>query len=76
MIQKNSSYGYRNISELGQKGVFVRAKDKLARIQNCVWEGNDNSVPDETIADTWLDLANYSIHGFIQLIQERTVDNV
>lgn len=71
VIKKNSTYGYHNISKLGQKGVYVRTSDKTERLHNIVWLENDNAVPEETVLDTWLDLAGYAVLGYMQAIKEQ-----
>jgi hypothetical protein len=42
-----------------EKGILVRMCDKLSRIGNLI-ESNDNSVKDESIEDTLIDIMNYS----------------
>ena len=65
MIDKNSDYGNDNIGTLGIKGVFVRVWDKVSRLKNLVWLGKENQVKDESIEDTFFDLANYAIISLI-----------
>jgi len=58
---KQKDYGPENIARGGELGVVVRAQDKVARLQNL--QGKD---PDyEPIEDTWLDLADYGIIGYM-----------
>lgn len=42
-----------------EKAILVRITDKLARIGQLL-DKEESSVPDETITDTMLDLANYA----------------
>lgn len=42
-----------------ERGILVRMCDKLSRIGNLI-ESNDNSVKDESIEDTLIDVMNYS----------------
>ena len=58
---KQSSYGPGNIAAFGEKGCLVRANDKIKRLIRLVWEGRVNQVADETVEDSWLDLANYAL---------------
>ena len=43
-----------------EKGILVRMSDKMSRIANLL-ENKEAKVKDESIRDTLLDLANYSI---------------
>lgn len=58
--KKNADYGNDNIHTLGQKGIYVRMSDKIARLKNWMWY----DVPymnDETFQDTLMDLAGYCL---------------
>ena len=57
--KKQRCYGSGNIAKFGEHGVLIRVNDKLERLINLV-KGGDNPL-DETIEDTWRDLADYSI---------------
>lgn len=59
--RKHRSYGPRNISALGVKGVYVRLNDKMARLKRLVWDGVVNPLMDESEEDTWMDMVNYSL---------------
>ena len=58
--KKNISYGPYNISVFGLKGIAVRMFDKMQRVLRLVWHSVDNPL-DETIQDTFLDLAVYAL---------------
>lgn len=66
--KKQASYGPGNIAKGGERGVVLRMSDKLERLWNLVWEGNANPLQDETIEDTFLDIADY---GLIALLVKR-----
>jgi len=60
-------YAFNNFTMVERKGVcsteagfLVRMEDKMMRINNLIKKGSA-SVKDESIADTLMDLANYSI---------------
>lgn len=60
-VSKQRCYGPGNIAIFGEKGVVVRSSDKLQRLINLVWEENPNAIQEETIDDTWADLATYCL---------------
>ena len=73
--RKNSDYAgkggespfanFTNVETLGicstEQGFLTRMTDKLSRISSLVASGTEGEVKDESITDTLLDLANYSI---------------
>jgi hypothetical protein len=59
--KKQACYGKGNIAKFGELGTLVRAYDKIERLYNLVYQQKDNKIPEETIADTWLDLADYAL---------------
>lgn len=74
MISKQSDYGPRNILNCGEKGVAVRANDKMARLLNLhgISDGSfqTKQAQNESIDDSWVDLANY---GIIALMLRRGI---
>ncbi len=58
--QKQRDYGPRNIAAFEEKGVLVRAHDKMARLVNLIWlrEGDPTN---ESIEDSWRDLSVYGV---------------
>jgi hypothetical protein len=60
MIAKQRDYGPGNIDGFGELGVLIRATDKHARLKNLLYE-NPNEPSNESLDDTWLDMANYSL---------------
>jgi len=58
---KQKSYGPYNISVFGERGVVIRSNDKIQRLIRMVWQEVKNPLTDETIEDTWGDLAVYAI---------------
>jgi len=63
--KKNNDYGPRNISEFGERGVYVRMWDKISRLKRLVWDNVEAQVKDESVEDTWMDSAVYSIIGLM-----------
>ena len=59
--RKQACYGKGNISKFGELGTLVRSYDKIERLYNLVYKQRDNKMPEETIDDTWLDLADYAL---------------
>ena len=59
VIDKQKDYGQENILAFGGKGITVRLWDKISRLKNLVW--NSNSPKNESITDTYRDIAGYAI---------------
>jgi len=66
-IDYNDSFG-RTYSDLGIISAAVRISDKCNRFKSLC--KNDNKVKDESILDTLIDLANYSIMTIIEIENE------
>lgn len=59
LISKQRDYGHHNILSFGEFGVLVRLNDKVERLKNLTMK---NKQPNnESIDDTWIDIANYAI---------------
>jgi len=59
IVMKQHDYGQGNILAFGEFGVLVRASDKLERLKNLLKK--DLEPENESIIDTWRDLAGYAI---------------
>lgn len=77
--KKMLSYGKNNISMGGNlknkedkylslTSIWIRCSDKINRLKNLLINKNDNPLDNESIEDSWKDLANY---GIIALLVER-----
>jgi hypothetical protein len=68
LLSKHKDYGPKNISEAPGgplNGLLVRMHDKMARAKHLTYT---NSEPNhESLADTFMDLANYSIIAMMVL---------
>lgn len=68
LLTKHKDYGPKNISEAPGgplNGLLVRMHDKMARAKHLTY---NNSVPNhESLEDTFMDLANYSIIAMMVL---------
>lgn len=62
VIRKQHDYGPENIAKFGMWGLIVRLHDKIARLDNLLSSRRKgfNSVSDETVYDTLLDVVGYS----------------
>lgn len=63
-IKKNQDYGDSfglSIKKYGDVAYFVRAEDKLNRLESLLFGKNKQQVKDESIQDTLDDLLNYTI---------------
>ena len=63
VISKQHDYGHQNILAFREKGLVVRLTDKLARLTNLIW--NSESPKNESIDDTFVDIAGYAIIGLM-----------
>jgi hypothetical protein len=64
--RKQQDYGSGNLTKFGVEGVVIRANDKLERIINLRKKGVTGGSPaNESLADSFLDLANYALIGFL-----------
>jgi len=59
---KQQDYGFENISLSGEVGIQVRLQDKICRLKNLL-ENNSDAPKNESIFDTYQDIANYGIIG-------------
>ena len=64
---KQQDYGSDNISASGEIGIAVRLQDKVARMRHILLKAlrGDNKVNNESLADTYKDVANYGLIGWI-----------
>jgi hypothetical protein len=63
---KNHDYGgatdpFKNFHKRGEKGILIRMDDKMARLDSAIWEDRLLKVADESVEDTLIDLATYSL---------------
>ena len=61
LVSKQHDYGHSNITDFGEYGVLVRANDKMARLKNLISPTGETQPNNETLEDSWKDLANYAI---------------
>ena len=64
---KQQDYGSDNIAASGEIGIAVRLQDKVARMRHILLKAlrGDNKVNNESLADTYKDVANYGLIGWI-----------
>ena len=61
--RKQQDYGPDNIIFSGEIGIAVRCQDKICRLKHLL--GNNGEVNNESIEDTYKDLANYAMIGLL-----------
>ena len=71
VIAKQHDYGHDNILVFKEQGLVVRLWDKISRLKNLVW--NSNNPKNESIEDTFTDIAGYAIIGL--MLAEGTFTN-
>ncbi len=72
--KKNHDYGdsyHKSFLKWGWPMAAIRLEDKLNRFETLI--KSDGEVKDETMRDTLLDLANYSIMAILELDTEKSV---
>jgi hypothetical protein len=67
LIKKHHDYGSENLKKHGVYGVIVRLDDKLTRVENLNKNNGKGEVTDESIRDTFGDIAGYSIMTMVML---------
>ena len=69
---KNSDYGdsFKRVRDKYPNAILIRLEDKLSRLETLLG-GQTQKVKDESIRDTLVDLANYSILEIIEMDIER-----
>lgn len=65
VAKKQADYGPANITKFGIYGLIVRTHDKIGRLRNLVYSSNINSVQDETVYDTLIDLVGYCTVSYL-----------
>lgn len=63
--KKQLSYGPGNIAAGGERGCWLRANDKMARLKRLVWDRFPDPLTDEKVEDTWKDLVNYGLMAIL-----------
>ena len=71
VIAKQHDYGHDNILVFKEQGLVVRLWDKINRLKKLVWENNEPK--NESIEDTFTDVAGYAIIGL--MLAEDTFTN-
>jgi len=72
VISKQHDYGHDNILAFREQGLVVRMWDKVARLKNLLW-ANPDSPKNESIEDTFTDIAGYAIIGL--MLKNNTFEN-
>jgi|TARA_B100001758_G_C18038339_1_gene416725 hypothetical protein len=63
---KQKDYGPRNISRFGVRGLAVRLYDKVERLAHLLMD-KDSEPANESVEDTFKDIANYGLIGLMLL---------
>ena len=58
-LKKHKDYGKGNILDMGELGIAFRISEKFNRIKHLLMSGNKPS--NESIDDSWIDIATYAI---------------
>lgn len=60
LVQKRADYGDESIARFGELGILIRTWDKACRLVHLLWDRR-GEPRNESIDDTWRDLAGYAI---------------
>lgn len=74
--KKNADYGdsfSMTRAEFGNQAILIRLSDKFFRLKTLLQSGSAAQVPDESIEDTLLDLANYCLMEVVERKNDRAV---
>ena len=63
VISKQHDYGHDNILAFREQGIVVRLWDKVSRLKNLI--GSKGLPQNESIEDTFMDIAGYAIIGLM-----------
>lgn len=58
-LKKHKDYGKGNILDMGELGIAFRISEKFNRIKHLLMNGN--TPTNESIDDSWIDIATYAI---------------
>ena len=67
---KNKNYGNsfsKQFEEYGLTSVCIRLEDKLNRLKSLNRQGDNANIDDESLRDTLIDLANYSVLSIMEI---------
>ena len=65
-LKKHKDYGKGNILSVRELGIALRISEKIERIKHM--QANGNKPSNESIEETWIDIANYAV---IAILLER-----
>jgi len=63
--KKQASYGPGNIAAFGERGCLIRGYDKIQRLKRALFDNQAETLEDEKLEDTWLDLMGYAAMGLM-----------
>lgn len=72
--KKNHDYGdsfHEQFKKFGHISSLIRLSDKLGRLEKLTRIGEDNAKVQESIEDTYLDMAGYAILSYTSIIRLR-----
>ena len=65
LCEKQNDYGPENIARFMHKGIILRLRDKVARLENLL--NNGIEAKNEAIDDTYMDIVGYAVIGLMLL---------
>lgn len=60
-LKKHQDYGKGNILEIEELGIAFREAEKVSRLKNLLTKASGDSPANESLDDTWMDIAVYGV---------------
>lgn len=60
-LKKHRDYGKGNIQSVGELGIALRVTEKIERIKNLLMKHGGKLPANESVEETWIDVAVYAI---------------
>lgn len=66
-LKKHKDYGKGNILSVGELGIAMRVTEKIERIKNLLMKGGGKAPANESVEETWTDIAVYAIIAILHM---------
>lgn len=66
-LKKHKDYGKSNILSVGELGIAMRVTEKVERIKNLLMKNAGVAPANESLEETWVDIAVYAILAVLHM---------